>query len=91
MAFDFHLDRNKYFQLQYNNTKQNILPLISNHISISSSTKVLEIGCRDGGVLLPFLELGCNITGFDLDAGPVESAKVYYTNEILTGQASFFC
>ncbi|MCP9766457.1 class I SAM-dependent methyltransferase [Lacihabitans sp. LS3-19] len=90
MAFDFHADRSKYFQLQYNNTKDNILPMIENQKPIVAGMKVLEIGCRDGGVLMPFLERGCTITGFDLDRGPVESAQKIYADKIQQGIASFF-
>lgn len=90
MAFDFHQNRDKYFQLQYENTKQNIVPFIEKKKKIQAGLKVLEIGCRDGGVLLPFLEMGCNITGFDLDAKPVEKAKEIYKEPISEGKANFF-
>ena len=33
---------------------------------------ILEIGCGDGGNLLPFNELGCNTTGVDLSAGRIK-------------------
>jgi hypothetical protein len=51
--------------------------------------KVLEIGCRDSGVLLPFLEAGCHITGFDLYNGPVEKSKIIYAKDIQEGRAEF--
>lgn len=90
MAFDFHSDRTIYFKLQYNNTKDNIIPWIEKHKPISAGMRVLEIGCRDGGVLMPFMERGCTVTGFDLDRGPVESAQKIYAEDIKQGKASFF-
>ena len=39
---------------------------------------ILEIGCGDGGNLLPFTELGCNTTGVDLSAGRIKA--VSYTH-----------
>jgi 2-polyprenyl-3-methyl-5-hydroxy-6-metoxy-1,4-benzoquinol methylase len=90
MAFDFHTNRDLYFQLQYSNTKNNILPFIERKKKIEKGMKVLEIGCRDGGVLLPFLELDCYITGFDLEVSTVEKAKEIYAKDIQTGRANFF-
>jgi SAM-dependent methyltransferase len=90
MAFDFHSNRDQYFQLQSSNTKNNVIPFIERKKKIEKGMKVLEIGCRDGGVLLPFLESGCHITGFDLDAGPVEKAKLIYAKDIQEGRAEFF-
>ena len=66
MSFEFHRDRDKYFNLQSENTNKYIIPFIEKLKEIDSSLKVLEVGCRDGGVLLPFLERGCHITGVEL-------------------------
>lgn len=38
---------------------------------------VLEIGCGDGGNLLPFAELGCNTTGVDLSTGRIKDAILF--------------
>lgn len=90
MAFDFHHDRNKYFQLQYQNTKKNIIPFIENVKSLTPQLRILEIGCRDGGVLKPFLELGCHVTGFDLEEAPILEATQRYKQEIQDSKAEFF-
>ena len=90
MAFDFHSDRNKYFQLQYNNTKTSILPFIDKVKPIHSRMRILEIGCRDGGVLKCFSEVGCRITGFDLEEGPIRDAQERYAEAIAKGDAEFF-
>lgn len=49
-------------------------------ISISSETKVLEIGCGEAGNLKPFLELGCKCTGIDISCGRIELARQFYEN-----------
>ena len=90
MAFDFHKDRNKYFGFQHHNSQTTIVPLVEKYFDLKEGSRVLEVGCRDGGVLYPFLEKKCHITGFDLDAGPVEQAKERYKEAIEAGQAEFF-
>lgn len=90
MAFDFHKDREIYFNLQSNNTRKHILPFIEAHKPIEKGMKILEIGCRDGGVLIPFLERECHVTGFDLEDGPLLEAKRRYDKEIKEGKAEFF-
>lgn len=78
MAFDFHQDRGKYFQIQSKNSEEIILPLIQQHTKLNSQTKVLEIGCRDGGVLMPFYNKGCHITGLEISEGPLIRARENY-------------
>lgn len=89
MAFDFHSDRDKYFRLQAANCRESIVPFIERYKKITPDLRVLEIGCRDGGVLLPFYENGNKVVGFDLEAGPVESAKIRYKEAIEEGKAIF--
>lgn len=90
MAFDFHLNREKYFQLQYKNSLNFILPFIESQKPLKPQLRVLEIGCRDGGVLKPFLERGCHITGIDMDENPVQDARKRYNEAIIAESAAFF-
>lgn len=39
---------------------------------------VLEIGCGDGGNLLPFAELGCNTTGVDLSTRRIKDTILFF-------------
>jgi len=66
MAFDFHSDKERYFQIQYENSKTSIIPFIKDHVKIGANTKVLEIGCAEAGVLKAFLESGAFCTGIEL-------------------------
>ena len=78
MAFDFHNNRSKYFKIQWQNSAETIFPLIEQYMEITPETKVFEIGCRDGGVLMPFYERGCFITGLDLVEYPLVQARQNY-------------
>lgn len=39
---------------------------------------ILEIGCGEGGNLLPFAEMGCHTTGVDIAACRIKEAKCYF-------------
>ena len=39
---------------------------------------ILEIGCGDGGNLLPFSEMGCNTTGIDIAESRIKDAKRFF-------------
>lgn len=66
MAFDLHSNRSKYFKIQWQNSEETIIPLVEQFKEITPETKVFEIGCRDRGVLMPFYERDCFITGLNL-------------------------
>ena len=46
---------------------------------------ILEIGCGDGGNLLPFAELGCNTTGVDISAGRIRDAILFFEERQIKG------
>lgn len=74
-----HQNRKKYFEEQTITTKKYMIPYIDQVNKITEQTSVLEIGCGEGGNLLPFLEMGCKkIVGIDLSKGKIEKAKEFY-------------
>lgn len=78
---DRHTDREKYFREQAQTTRKHVIPLIETVIKVDKNLSVLEIGCGEGGNLLPFLEAGCRrITGIDLSAGKIENARKLYSS-----------
>ena len=89
MSFEFHKNRERYFNLQKINTEKYIIPFIEKRKSLGSSTKVLEVGCRDGGVLYPFLKKGCHITGVEMSGDIVTKTKERYQEAIENGNAVF--
>jgi SAM-dependent methyltransferase len=84
--FDFHQDRKRYFQIQYENAVAHVLPFIENSFSIKSHMRVLEIGAGEGGVLRAFTERGCKAVGVELDPLRVEWACGFLWEEIGRGQ-----
>lgn len=77
---DRHTDRERYFREQALTTAKHVIPFIKNILPVSSSISVLEIGCGEGGNLLPFLEAGCGrITGIDLSEAKINNARRFYS------------
>ena len=75
-----HTDREKYFKEQAQTTRKHVIPFIGTVKSIDNKVTVLEIGCGEGGNLLPFLEAGCRrITGIDISAGKIDNARKFYS------------
>ncbi len=84
--FDFHQDRKRYFQIQYENAVAHVLPFIEHSFLIKSYMRVLEIGAGEGGVLRAFTERGCKAVGVELDPLRVEWACGFLWEEIGRGQ-----
>jgi 2-polyprenyl-3-methyl-5-hydroxy-6-metoxy-1,4-benzoquinol methylase len=72
-----HVNRKRYFDEQIQTTARFVVPYISKHKTLNENCKVLEIGCGEGGNLLPFLELGCYCVGVDLSERKIELGKIY--------------
>lgn len=72
-----HSNLDLYFKEQYTTCKNYIIPFIEQKKKFNSSSRVLEVGCGYGGNLLPFLEIGCHVTGVDIRPYSIERAKEY--------------
>ena len=46
------------------------------------SDKVLEVGCGEGGNLLPFAKAGCRVMGVDIDAMRIEQARAFFATGV---------
>lgn len=84
--FDFHHDRNRYFEIQWLNAQKYVVPFIEQVIPIKPGMRVLEIGCGEGGVLKAFLEKGCTGIGVELDLSRVQDANRLLAEPIVSGQ-----
>ncbi len=91
MGFEFHYDREVYFEHQDLNASKYVIPFIEEKKKISPGFNVLEIGCGEGGVLKSFLEKGCRVTGVDLSEFRLSIAKKLFADEIKSGKANFIC
>lgn len=87
MALIQHHNEKVRFQQQVDNARADVLPFIEESFKIVSSSRILDIGCGDGGVLLHFLERGCKATGIELDLQKSEFAKSFLSEYIKSGQA----
>jgi len=77
-----HKNRRQYFDEQGLTTRAHVLPYIRQTMKVTAATRVLEIGCGEGGNLIPFLELGCACIGVDLSQAKVDLGKEYMANTL---------
>jgi len=91
LALKQHLDDRIRYDQQVENSKEYVLPFIEKTHAIEAGTTVLEIGCGEGGVLLPFIARGCKCTGVDLAQVRIDLAKNFLADEVSAGKAEFFC
>ena len=73
-----HQNRKQYFTELANTSRNFYLDYLRSEISLTAQTRVLEIGCGEGGNLLPFAEIGCQVTGIDLSETRIEQAREFF-------------
>ena len=57
--FDFHTDKKRYFEIQEENAEEYVIPFIEQKFALQKGSRVLEIGCGEGGVLSAFIKRAC--------------------------------
>lgn len=75
-----HINRKRYFEEQSRTSKNYYIPYIQRVVGCIP-TNVLEVGCGEGGNLLPFVESGCEIIGVDIDASRIKQARTFFTEK----------
>jgi SAM-dependent methyltransferase len=86
MALKQHSDVNEMLRQQSENAATYVLPYIATTHAIQAGTKVLEVGCGEGGVLVPFLQQGCHCVGVDLNKLRTDRAQEKLSNYITEGK-----
>lgn len=76
--YEFHSDKERYFDIQYRVTRDYILPFLERNVPGKKWNRVLEIGCAEAGVLKCFLEEGAFCTGIEMSASRIESAEKFH-------------
>lgn len=87
--FEFHKDKERYFNIQYQISKEYLIPFVAPFCDLNRVLKVLEIGCAEAGVLKAFLEKGHRCTGIELSASRIELAKSFLNEEYKKGRIDF--
>lgn len=64
---EHHQNEKLRFDQQVENSRNYVLPFIETKKKINAQSKVLEVGCGEGGVMQAFLEKGAHCLGVDLD------------------------
>ena len=72
-----HKDRRQYFNEQAITTREYVLPFIEEIKKLEKGDRILEVGCGEGGNLIPFIERGMEVTGVDINTRQLERAKEY--------------
>lgn len=86
MALEHHSNHKMRFEQQVENAREYVLPFVEKTLAVRDGIKVLEIGCGEGGVLIPFFENGCECVGVDLDSLRIDLAHEFLVNEIASGR-----
>lgn len=61
------------------------IPYISRYHRIAAGISVLEVGCGEGGNLLPFSTLGCRTTGVDIASCRIVEARSFFAESHAEG------
>ena len=69
------LNRRQYFKELAHTSQKYYLPYITQFKKLMENMRVLEIGCGDGGNLVPFAEKGFDVFGVDMSPSRIEVAK----------------
>ena len=86
MPYNFHDDREKYFQIQTEVTEHFIIPFIEENWTLPDRGRVLEIGCGEAGVLKAFTKRGWRAVGVDLAVEKLNLANELMKEEVRQGQ-----
>jgi len=86
---DRHTNRKQYFLEQGITTKKYVIPFIEEFKKITHKTKILEVGCGEGGNLAPFIQLNCEVVGVDLNSRQIDNAKLFIQEDFPNANATF--
>lgn len=86
-----HSDPKHYFREQSITTEKFVIPYISDKYNLDSSSRILEIGCSMGGNLVPFLDMGCRVTGIDISVGSIRQANEYLSGHPQVSNLTLIC
>lgn len=80
-----HIDRDRYFCELAKTSEKYYVDYVNRYKTVDSSIRVLEIGCGEGGNLLPFARAGASVYGVDLSKTRIEQATVFFEKQNVMG------
>lgn len=89
MALEQHSSLETRFRQQVENAAEYLVPFVAQAQPLTAESRVLEIGCGEGGVLRAFSAIGCHVLGVDLSAYRIDKAKELMQPEIAASVADF--
>ena len=84
-----HLNRKQYFCELANTARIFYMEYLNRYIKLTPDTRVLEIGCGEGGNLLPFARAGLEVTGIDIARVRISQAREFFAKAQAEGR--FVC
>ena len=73
-----HKNRKLYFHELAQTSQKFFIPYIKQFKRLEQDCRILEIGCGDGGNLLPFAQMGCYTLGVDISEGRITDARKFF-------------
>ena len=89
MAYDFHSDKERYFNFQYFHSRDYVVPFVKEFLNFDDSPKILEVGSAEAGVLKAFTDLGLRCTGIEISESRVVTARKFMKKELDDGLIDF--
>src|SRR5687768_3484852 len=75
-----HINKRQYFTEQTQTTERYVIPYINALKEIGSGCRVLEIGCGEGGNLVPFMDRDCTVYGVDIVQSRIDLAEKFLSD-----------
>lgn len=86
---DRYTDRRLYFNELAQTSREYLIGYIGRFRELANTGRVLEIGCGEGGNLLPFADMGSDVCGIDISKGKIDAAARFFAEDGRNG--SFIC
>ena len=84
-----HTDRKMYFHDLEVTSKEFYIDYVSKFTTLNPKSRILEVGCGEGGNLAPFAKLGCSVTGVDIAECRIKEAQQYFAE--VSNNSKFIC
>jgi SAM-dependent methyltransferase len=78
-----------YFDTQLTITREILIPFIETYISLPPGSRILEIGCKEGGVLKGFIEKGHITVGIEEGEEWIRHGMTWMKEEVKNGSLRF--